>query len=119
VTAWTTGAAILAHAGTTAPDADETAWAGVCALAVNAGMDHRLAWAEIPEQPYTPPQAALDELAAAALITGAECYARREAPLGLTGYADLQGAAVRIARDYLEAIGPMLDRWRYVASGIG
>jgi hypothetical protein len=41
-----------------------------------------------------------------------EAYKRREAPFGVTGFADLEGAAVRVARDSLEGVKPGLARWR-------
>jgi hypothetical protein len=120
VTAWVTGAAILAQAGVTSPTAGETSWADACAKAVSAGIDGRLCWDDRPvtSPPWAPSQAATDEITANALLAGAEAYARRQAPFGVTSYQDLQGAAVRVARDYLDGIGPQLDRWRYVAAGI-
>lgn len=120
MTAWVTGAAILAHAGVTTPTAGESAWADACAKAVSAGIDARLAWADRPvtTPPWAPSQAATDEIIGNALTAGAEAYARKQAPFGVTGYQDLQGAAVRVARDYLEGIRPQLDRWRYVAASV-
>ena len=44
-------------------------------------------------------------------MAGVEAYKRREAVFGITGYVDLQGAAIRVARDYLEAQRPILDRY--------
>jgi len=118
---WVTGPAILAHARVPAPDADTAAWADTCASAVNAALDRRLAWADVPvtDPPWTPPVAASDELEAIALLAGAEAFARRGAPFGVTGYSDLQGIAIRVARDYVEGVQPQIDRWRYVAGSFG
>ena len=54
------------------------------------------------------------ELRWAALGAGVESYKRREVTFGLTGYIDLQGAAIRVARDYLEAIAPLIARYATV-----
>jgi hypothetical protein len=35
---------------------------------------------------------------------------------GLTGYVDLEGAAIRVARDYLEGVAPIIAR--YASIGI-
>ena len=114
---WITGAGILAHVRITTPTADESAWADACAGAVNAGIDRVLAWADRPETdpPWTEPPEASSEIEAIALLAGAECFARRSAPFGVTGYADIQGVAICVARDYLEGVRPQIDRWRYVA----
>jgi hypothetical protein len=107
---WVTGAAILAHAGNRSPTADDVTWADVCAAAVNGGLDHRLfgaVWVTPPIEPALIPA----ELVYVALNAGAEAYKRREAPFGLTGYVDLQGAAVRVARDYLDAQAPIIARY--------
>jgi hypothetical protein len=108
---WVTGSAILAHAGKRTPTAEDEEWAALCAQAVNAGMDHRLEGALYVDPP--PPA----ELTFAALQAGTEAFKRREAVFGLTGYVDLQGAAVRIARDYLEAQAPIIQR--YATFGLG
>jgi hypothetical protein len=53
----------------------------------------------------------MDELKVAARIAGTEAFKRKEAAFGLTGYADLQGAAIRVSRDYLQAVYPQIDRY--------
>jgi hypothetical protein len=107
---WVTGPAILEHAGNRAPTDRDSAWADACALAVSAGLDHRLegtAWVNpLIVPPVQPP-----ELVTVALNAGTEAYKRREAVFGLTGYLDLQGAAIRVARDYLEAQAPIIARY--------
>jgi hypothetical protein len=111
LTEWVTGAAILAALGIAAPSADDTAWADACASAVSAGVDRRLVGVggDVALDP-----AAFSELTWAATIAGAEAYKRREAVYGLTGYVDLEGAAIRVARDYLEGIGPIIARYATV-----
>lgn len=107
---WVTGAEVLVHSGAYSDPAQATPadieWADLCAAAVSAGIDARTAgavWVNPPLQPA--------ELLLAARQAGVEAYKRREATFGLTGYVDLQGAAIRIARDYLEAVAPIIDRY--------
>jgi hypothetical protein len=111
---WTTADAILTQSGASADPAAaapaDRDWAEACAAAVNAGIDARLEGAVY----VSPPLPA--ELTWAALTAGVEAYKRREATFGITGYVDLQGAAIRVARDYLEAIAPQLER--YATRGI-
>ena len=108
MTAWVTGAAILVQAGVPSPSSDDTTWSAACAAAVNAAIDHRLAGATVTgSEP---------ELVWSALGAGVEAYKRREAAFGLTGFVDLQGAAIRVARDYLEAQSPIIAR--YATRGI-
>lgn len=113
---WVTADAILGAVGITSPAPDDSAWAEACAAAVNAGIDTRMR-----SLPVDPPPAALDpaaypELTFAATVAGAEAYKRREAVYGLTGYVDLEGAAIRVARDYLEGVAPIIAR--YASFGI-
>ena len=104
---WVTGSDILVHSGayadpSGATDAD-TEWAALCADAVNGGIDHALDGAlMVGTEP---------EILWLARSAGIEAYKRREATFGLTGYVDLQGAAIRVARDYLEAQRPILARY--------
>lgn len=109
---WVTGAEILEHAGVSNPAPEDSAWADACADAVNGGFAWRLEGATF----INPPGELAPELVTAARGCGVETYKRKEAPFGLTGYVDLQGAAVRIARDPLEAVGPILER--YATRGI-
>lgn len=102
---WTTGAAILAFVGVTAPSEGETLWADAIAHAVSAGIDRRLNGGTVPDGDAT------EEVQVAALLAGAEGFRRRSAPFGVTGYADLAGVAIRVARDYLEGVKPLVDRW--------
>lgn len=111
--AWVTGAAILAQAGAAPGSDDEIAWADACAAAVSAGIDARLLGAVWPSNPIEPLELPA-ELTWAALGAGVEAYKRREAAFGLTGYVDLQGAAIRVARDYLEGVAPLIARYATV-----
>lgn len=100
---WVTREQILTAAGNTAPTQDETAWASVCADAINAGFDRKLAGAPVTG---TEP-----ELIAQARRAGVELYKSQEAPFGVTGFADLSGTAIRLARDPLESSWPVLIRY--------
>jgi hypothetical protein len=111
-TAWVTADEILVQTGaygdpSAASDADRQ-WAELCAAAVNEGLDERLAGVLFVDPPMP------GELRWAALGAGVESYKRREAAFGLTGYVDLQGAAVRVARDYLEGVAPIIARYATV-----
>jgi len=108
---WVTAATILERAGAQNPSPADTDWAEASAAAVNAGFDRALEGATYVSPPAPP------ELVWAASVAGVETYKRREATFGLTGYVDLQGAAIRIARDYLEAQRPILAR--YATFGLG
>lgn len=110
MTAWVTGSAILAQAGVPSPSPDDIQWSDMCAFAVSAGIDARLEgtlWITPPIEPAELPA----EIVWLALSSGVEAYKRREATFGITGYVDLQGAAIRVARDYLEATAPILERY--------
>ena len=98
-----TGAELLAWAGATNPNATETAWATACADAVNAALAQR-----VPDLVDTDP--GWPDVKAAATIAGGELYKRREAPFGVVTMADA-GELVRLARDYLAPVMPIVNRW--------
>lgn len=104
---YVTGAEVLTFVGVAAPEADETAWAGLCAGAVQAAIDTKMGATVVVD-----PSNAFSELRVAARIAASEAYKRKEATFGLTGYADLQGAAVRVARDYMDGVNPLIGRYR-------
>lgn len=110
---YVTGAQVLAFAGITSPSEAETEWADACAAAVNAAIVSRLNGAVIAD-----PSEARDELTVAARLAASEAFKRKEATFGLTGFSDLQGAAIRVARDYMDGVKPLVDRYRIVG-GIG
>jgi hypothetical protein len=105
VTEWVTGEEVLEFVGITAPTAGETTWAAAVAVAVSSGIDTRLNGGTVPAGG---PEG---EVQVAAVLAAAEAFRRRTAPFGVTGYADLQGVAIRVARDYLEGVKPLVDRY--------
>lgn len=117
MTQWIDGDAVLAAVGIApgAADADSAAWAAACAAAVSDGIDLRLRGVLYVSPPIDPPvgldPADYPELTFAATVAGAEAYKRREAVYGLTGYVDLEGAAIRVARDYLDGVAPIIARY--------
>ena len=106
MTAWVDGAAVLAFVGIGAPSPGEQQWADAVAAAVSSGVDVRLNGALIDD-----PSPAHDELTAAAQLAAGEAFKRRSTPFGVTGYADLQGVALRVARDYLDGVAPLIARY--------
>lgn len=107
-----TGEQILVFVGNKAPTPSDTEWADAVAKALVSAVTVKLNGAVIDS-----PSGAEDELNVALLIGGAEGYKRREATFGLTGYADLEGSAIRVARDYLDGVKPLIQR--YSIPGIG
>jgi hypothetical protein len=101
-----TGAQILTFVGNKQPEQEDTDWADSVAKALVSGLTYRLNGAVIAS-----PSGAEDEINVALLIGGAEGYKRREATFGLTGYADLEGSAIKVARDYLDGVKPLIDRY--------
>ena len=101
-----TGAQVLSFVGVKAPTQEQTDWADMVAAAVLSGATTRLNGAVIES-----PSGAEDELNVAILLAAAEGFKRQEATFGLTGYADLEGNAIRVARDYLAGVQPLIDRY--------
>lgn len=108
---WVTGEDVLAFVGVDSPSAGESTWADAVALAVSAGIDRRLNGGTVPPD-------AEGEVRVAAVLAASEGFRRRSAPFGVTGYADLAGVAIRVARDYLEGVKPLVDRWS-AGPGVG
>jgi hypothetical protein len=101
---WITATAILEGSGApSSPSPHDEEWADLCASAINAGIDDVLEGSGVTG---TEP-----EILLGATYAGVESYKRREAVFAITGYVDLQGAAIRVARDYLEGIRPILARY--------
>lgn len=98
-----TGDEILAYVGVKTPSDAESAWADACASAVDQGIMIRLNGAVLTNPPP-------DELHTVAIMAGGEAYKRREAPFGVTGFQDTEGA-IRLARDYLSGVQPQIDRY--------
>ena len=113
-----TGPDVLALAGTPRPTADQAAWADMAAAAISAAVAQYLGF--YPTDPPTPPDvpadfAGFDEVKPAAQLAALELYKRREAPFGVVDLADVYGQAIRLSRDYLASILPMLRRWHPTA----
>jgi len=108
-----TGAQILAFTSADATVPENVTWADMVAKALVSGLTYRLNGAVIAS-----PSGAEDELNVALLLGGAEGYKRREATFGSTGYADLEGSATKLARDYLDGVRPLINRYS-AGPGIG
>jgi hypothetical protein len=105
------GPAILAQAGVAAPTANDTAWATICASAVDAAIATRLGTFVVAVG-----SAAEAELTRAALMDGVGAYADRDAPHGVLSLGP-DGQTVRLGSDVLRASIPVIHR--YVMPGIG
>ncbi len=113
-----TGAELLTYVKAPAPTVADQTRADEVAAAINAAVTRRLDWSD--ERVLAgPTPAELDELTEAALIAGAELWARRAATFGVTGYADVDGAAIRVGRDPLGAVAPMIDRHKDPSGAFG
>ena len=105
-----TGAQILTHVGKTSPTADDTAWAGTCADAIEAAILARL-------DGETPSAGGVDELEAAARNDGAALFNSRSAPHGVVSIGP-DGDAIRLGADSLRAVSRVIQRVHSTA-GIG
>lgn len=92
--------------GAKVPTQEQTDWATMVCKAIVSGMTQRLNGAVIAS-----PSGAEDELNVALLIGGAEAYKRQEATFAQAGYADLEGNAIKFARDYLDSVKPLINRY--------
>ena len=108
---YVTGAQILTHAGVATPSADDTAWAGVCAAAIEAAISHAMTGVTVAAS-----SDAENELKRAALDDGAAAYARRKAPHGVLSIGP-DGQAVRLGSDIIINLRPVFRR--YGTPGIG
>lgn len=110
---WVTGAAILQHvaaSGTPSADPQDTAWAGICATAVDAAITDRL-----DDGALTPTTAQTAQLTATALQDGAALYVARKAPHGVLSIGP-DGDVARLGSAILRASDPILRR---ISPGIG
>jgi hypothetical protein len=110
-TEYITKEGLLAFIGKGSPSQIEDEWAQKVTDAINEGIDQRLNGAAV-----TNPVPA--ELVTAAYLAGSEAFRRREASFGSTGYSDMEGTATRLARDYLDSIAPVINRYN-AGPGIG
>jgi hypothetical protein len=103
---------LLAHAGAVAPyDPADLTWAALVIGAAQAGITTAL---NRGPAPVLEREADL-ELELALVMAAAEAWKRREAPFAVLPFADLQGGAVRLARDYLDGVRPIIQRYNRVA----
>jgi len=113
---WVTAAQVLTLVGVgppgTAPQAER---AGLVAAAVNLGIARVL---DRPDPDTDPAVWAADaELRAAAATAATYAYRRFDTAFDSVGYADMNGQAVKVARDALAYVMPQLERWRRVGVG--
>lgn len=108
-----TGPELLGFVGIDVPTPEESARAVEVSSAIEVAITNRLDW---PAERIATADELL-ELREAAKLAGAELWARRTATFGVTGYADATGAAIRVSRDPLESVRPMVDRHRAGAGG--
>ena len=101
---YVTGAQILTHVGKTAPTADDTSWAGLCAAAIEGAIHARLDAGAI-----TPDASGVAELNVSALTDGAALFNSKAAPHGVLSMG-IDGEAVRLGADSLRACLPVLRR---------
>jgi hypothetical protein len=100
--------------------ADE--WVIASAAAANAAVLTYLgrAYEDGVGAPADPPLPALPpEVFTATLTAGADMYHRRQAPLGISSALDLTGMPLRVTRDWLAGVAPILDRYRDLRQMIG
>ena len=102
---------ILAHVKKVAPHitADDTAWAGTCATAIESLIAYRMADVTLTAEIEA-------ELARAAIQDGAAAFMDREAPHGVQSFGP-DGESVRLGRDLARALYPVFIR--YAGRGIG
>jgi hypothetical protein len=114
VTEFVDGDAILAQArGSSTPSEADTAWAAMCADAVNEAMTIDLkTYAVVADSD------AEKALQRAALLDGVAAYADRDAPTGILSLGP-DGQPVRVRADVLRAAVPVIDRLVYPLPGIG
>lgn len=107
---YVTGSAILSFLSIGSPTADQTAWAGQCAEAVDAAIVTRL-------DGYTLTTEGEAEMEVAALVDGVSLYKTKAAPFGILSMGPDQ-ETVRIGSDALRTVLPVL--WRqHQTAGIG
>ena len=124
---------VLTFAGVTQPTPADTEWADLIAAGVSDGIYEYLDWSgpmpsegvRLDQDLLDAPDANLDgqgswdqrpEIQMAARLAASEAWRRRDAPFGSTGYLDpTSGALIRLARDYLEGVKPVLFRYRNMA----
>lgn len=107
---YVTGAAILVHVGKGTGTADEQAWAGSCADAIEGAIAARL-------DGETPSAGGINELEVAALQDGAALFNGKAAPHGILSVGP-DGDAVRLGSDTIRVIERVIAR-AHPRAGIG
>lgn len=110
--AYVTGAQILTGVGKSTPTADETAWAGKCADAIEGAIATRLDSGGV-----TPNAAGVDELEVAAVLDGCALFRDLDSPHGVVSLGP-DGQIARLGADSLRAVLPIIRRIHPTA-GIG
>lgn len=108
---YVTGEDVLTHVGQDNPSDADTAWADICAAAIEGLIAHRLF-----DIVVDPGSHAENELIAAARNDAAAMYTRRKTPHGIVNVGPDQDAA-RLGPDATIALGPVL--LRLAGPGIG
>jgi alpha-L-fucosidase len=108
---YVTSAEILAHVGITSATAEDTAWAGKCAAAIEAIIAERLDTANVTLSAGVEAQ-----LQVAAESDGAALFASRKAPHGILNIGP-DGDVVRLGSSAVRALEPIF--LRQVGPGIG
>ena len=109
---YVTAAQILTQVSKTSPSADDTAWATLCAAAIEGAIHARLDAGAI-----TPDSSGIAELNVSALTDGAALFNSKAAPHGVLSMG-IDGEAVRLGADSLRATLPVIRRIHPTA-GIG
>ena len=81
---------------------DETTFPQECLTAGSALVDTYIGEVD------TVPASLLDQ---AVLICSSELFHRRSAPNGVAQFASFDGAPIRVAKDPMNAVYPLLQRW--------
>ena len=113
-----TEAQLAAHVGGQVGDE----WVIASTAAANAAVLRYLgrAFEDGVGAPADPPLDPLPpEVFTATMTAAADMYHRRQAPLGISSALDLAGMPLRVTRDWLAGVAPMLDRYRDLRQGIG
>lgn len=110
--AWISAADGLVFVRVVNPTQGEQDWAISLAAAINGGIGAYLGDVAIGPTGQ-------DEIEAAALRAFGYAWKYREAPFGEAQWLDEQGGAIRLAKDWLDPIKPILNRYRDVAQLIG
>lgn len=108
---WVTSTSGLAFVRIPSPSEGEQAWADMLAVAINSGIAHYI------NTPVT--FTGKLEVRAAAHRAFGYAWKYREAPFGEAQALNEEGLSIRLAKDWLDQIKPVLDRYRDVTQMVG